>query len=1036
MAQFQQKSLPQEGTNCVSVGESLSGRRRPGQCEPGRGHPDYPAYSGGGKTAFCIKGRGKSKDNTAPLSTLAVDFCNIRGLHTNLNAVHHHLETAKPALLFLTETQISSPADTSYLTYPGYTIEHCFVPKAGVCVYVRDDICSRRLCNLEGRDLSLLWLRVDCHDHPRVYACLYRSHSGDTETNRLIEHVEMASDLVLQQIPAAETVLLGDFNAHHAEWLNSCKTDHAGRSVRDFALAHGLTQLVSTPTRIPDVEGQNPSLLDLLLTSHPDGYNVSVSAPLGSSDHCLVRSMVSLIHSFTRIRRTRRVWHYKSADWDGMRSFFASYPWGNVIFASGDPSIVAASITDVVVQGMELFVPSSVVPVGGKCRPWFGASSKQASKKKHEAYQAWAGAVAAQDVNTEALKKNYNLASRSFKRDIARAKSEYISRIGTRLERLPSGTRAFWSLAKAIEGNFCKPSFPSLHMGNDSLAHDAKQKANLLGKLFASNSKLDDRGHTPPTIPRCTSNMPEIRFHQSSVRLALFSLDIHKSSGPDGIPPIVLKTCAPELAPVLTRLFRLSYTSGVVPDSWRTALVHPIPKKGDRSNPSNYRPIAITSLFSKIMESIINRQLLKYLEDQQLLSDQQYGFRRGRSGGDLLVYLTHRWAQAIETKGEALAVSLDIAKAFDRVWHKALVSKLPSYGLPEKLCEWVTSFLTDRSIKTVVDGECSELMSLNAGVPQGCVLSPTLFLLHINDMLQISGIHCYADDSTGDAIYNGRASFSRENVNECRKTLVSEIELSLARVSEWGRLNLVQFNPLKTQVCAFTTKRTPFTVLPRFENTLLSASAAIGILGVDISSEVQFRDHLEGKAKLASKKLGVLNRSKRYFTSVQRLQLYKAQVRPHVEYCSHLWAGAPQYQLLPLDRIQRRATRIVDNPDISKRLDPLALRRDVASLCILYRIYNGECSEELFGLIPATTFRQHSTRRKCHPHHLDVWCSITVRFSRHFLPRTTALWNKLSPEVFPNQYDIQAFKKRAYSFLKSRQRTGDSHYVAGVHGRR
>ncbi|CAG5054274.1 unnamed protein product [Parnassius apollo] len=127
-----------------------------------------PLLSMGFQAALRTRGKRSNKTKATP-ATLSVNFRNISGLHSNLNAVHYHLETARPALLFLAETQVSSPPDVSYLSYPGYKLEHFFVPRAGVCVYVREDISSRRLGSLEGSDLSFLWIRVDSDDHPRVY---------------------------------------------------------------------------------------------------------------------------------------------------------------------------------------------------------------------------------------------------------------------------------------------------------------------------------------------------------------------------------------------------------------------------------------------------------------------------------------------------------------------------------------------------------------------------------------------------------------------------------------------------------------------------------------------------------------------------------------------------------------------------------------------------------------------------------------------------------------------------------------------------
>merc|ERR1712002_1194798 len=144
----------------------------------------------------------------------------------------------------------------------------------------------------------------------------------------------------------------------------------------------------------------------------------------------------------------------------------------------------------------------------------------------------------------------------------------------------------------------------------------------------------------------------------------------------------------------------------------------PVPKKGDRSNPSNYRPIALTSTIAKVFESLLNAHILKHLESNSLLSDHQYGFRKARSTGDLLSYLTHVWSSSLRDFGESYVVALDISKAFDRVWHKALLAKLPAYCFTPPLCQFIKSFLANHSIY-VVDGATSDPFSITNGVPQG-----------------------------------------------------------------------------------------------------------------------------------------------------------------------------------------------------------------------------------------------------------------------------------------------------------------------------
>ena len=165
---------------------------------------------------------------------------------------------------------------------------------------------------------------------------------------------------------------------------------------------------------------------------------------------------------------------------------------------------------------------------------------------------------------------------------------------------------------------------------------------------------------------------------------------------------------------------------------------------------TTHHPISLLPVVSKIFEALLNNTIVHHMESNQLFSDSQYGFRSNRSTADLLTVITDRIYSTLNISGEARAVALDISKAFDKVWHVGLLRKLAAYGIKGPLLEIISSFLKNRRIKVVLDGQSSSSHLINAGVPQGSVLAPTLFLIFINDLPDdiISKLAIYADDST------------------------------------------------------------------------------------------------------------------------------------------------------------------------------------------------------------------------------------------------------------------------------------------------
>ncbi len=264
-----------------------------------------------------------------------------------------------------------------------------------------------------------------------------------------------------------------------------------------------------------------------------------------------------------------------------------------------------------------------------------------------------------------------------------------------------------------------------------------------------------------------------------------------------------------------------------------------------------------------LFETILNKWFLKHLSSFNLLSDRQYGFRKERSTGDLLPFLTDSWSFSLSRFGETFAVAIDISKAFDRGWQKFLLSKLPSYGFYPSLCTFIFSFLSGRSISAVADGYCSKPKPINSDVIQGSFLSTTLFLLFMNDLLSITDcpIHTYADDSTLHYSIIFKSRPSEIELHNARLDAAECLSSDLTIISDWGRRDLVSFNASKTQFLHLSTRHhLPHTHPLLFDKTRLSPSSTLNILGLFLSNDLNWKSHISSLAKSASAKLGVLYR--------------------------------------------------------------------------------------------------------------------------------------------------------------------------------
>ena len=845
-----------------------------------------------------------------------------------------------------------------------------------------------------------------------LFTCIYRSGTpekakqNDGELYKLIKSIT--------DIPGYQSkTIAGDFNLNRISWtpepeLPTNITEEAAEykfveKIRDSFLCQHVTE----PTRYR--EGNRPTCDDLIFSSYENGVsNISYEAPLGSSDHI---TLTCNIHTNLKPTQKSRVYYnFNRGNYPKMKTMM-SKDWEEIL-AGKSVQQATDKFEEIYNNAVNDCIPKHNSLNNNRKKPiWMDYRSYRQVKKK---YSSWLRYLNTKQAETYL---NYVRERNKSTNENKKARKNYEKKLAKECRKNP---KSVWQYMKST--NRVASQIPNLKKPDGTSTTTDEEIAETLNQQYTSSFTDEDTSNIPniPPKPLSTPKLNSFTVTEEQVLKELKDLKPNKSPGIDGLHPRVLREIADEIAKPLTIIFQKSLNATELPQHWLQAIITPIFKKGSKSSPENYRPVSLTCILCKILEKLVVKTIIQHIKENELATLRQHGFTPGKSVTTNLLEVMNIWSEALMHDIPVDVIYLDYRKAFDCVPHKRLIKQINSFGIEGNAIKWLEAFLTGRKQKVRVNGAESAWAPVISGIPQGSILGPIMFSLFVNDMPDevTSLISLFADDT--------KVYLPLTSNNSAR-----QLQEDLWKLEHWAKIMLMKFHPLKCKVLHLgrNNQKAEYFMhnddgsLHKLENPDVEKD-----LGVFTDYKLHFTDHCQQKVNAANRTLRYIKHTFKHIDEDMFMLLYRSMVRPILEFSSCVWSPFLKYNIDSLERVQRRATKMIptlQNLTYQQRLEKLNLetlsyRRKRADLLETYRIRNNlhkldqscHCSicpdKKMFMESLSTTTRGHSKK---------VQIQEATGIRKHFFSsRVAAPWNNLSEKTIQSP-TINAFKNNLKSEL-------------------